>query len=156
MGTAYLVYALSLQRPPSTSELNFTVLQRKNWHRSLHSITWSHNSQSHTHRLMHFYTQAKQHIKMSSEYFNQLVSTVFISSSLLWSINFLYIFVILAKEWAHNPLSGPLHLFKLLNSSTLKVAFCSWGSVAYTELLPAVDFIRYLSPQHSLKVGSGS
>ena len=44
------------QTPPPASRPNFTVLQRKNWHRSLHSTTWSHDSQSRTRRLMSFYT----------------------------------------------------------------------------------------------------
>lgn len=43
--------------PPPTSRPDFTTLQRKNWHRSLHSITWSHNSQSRTRGPVLFYTQ---------------------------------------------------------------------------------------------------
>lgn len=45
--------------PPPASKANLRVVQRKTWHRSLHSITWSHDSPSHTRKLTHSYTQSR-------------------------------------------------------------------------------------------------
>lgn len=63
VGTAHSTHSLGLHGPPPASKPNFTVLQRKNWHRSLHSITWSHNSQSRTRKapaLLHTGKRARE------------------------------------------------------------------------------------------------
>lgn len=59
---------------------NFIVLQRKNWHLSLHSKTWSHNSQSHTHKLMHFHTlRSLENINSHSALRHFVINIIYLS-----------------------------------------------------------------------------
>lgn len=125
VGTARSTRTLGPRRPPpSASKPNFTVLQRKSWHRSLHSITRSHNSQSRARRLMHSYTQAKaarwggagRHFCASKHFTTNCSyrSASYISTSAHF-ISSLYL--VFWKEWAHNPPSvpPPLHRAKPLH-----------------------------------------
>lgn len=159
--------------PPPASKPNFTVLQRKTWHRSLHSTTWSHNSQSRTRKLKHFYTQEQQHKSgRGKEQKNKQsqMCTLLTNGVLSYQSSFCFMFLVMfnclpllcfffvVSAMSSSPSFCLLPLpSTLLNSSLRQISQpCSWGSVAYTQCLPAVYFMRHTSPNHRLKVGDRS
>lgn len=120
--------SVSQHRPHTpSSKPNFTVFQRKNWHGSLHSITQSHNSQSHTHRLRQSYRQAQRHTRGSQRSEKQTSTSVhwgFINQlySFIHRCSFCFLFLSLSVFFTHSWMSSSpsawflpptLHLAKL-------------------------------------------